>query len=71
MRKGLSYLAYGVAAGIVLVGASHDALRAAGASASDKLALFAEVFNKVRDNYAEKPDDEKMIKAAITAAMAK
>ena len=65
MRKGLSYLAYGVAAGIVLVGASHDALRAAGASASDKLALFAEVFNKVRDNYAEKPDDEKMIKAAI------
>ena len=32
MRKGLSYLAYGVAAGVVLVGASHDALRAAGSS---------------------------------------
>ena len=29
MRKGLSYLAYGVAAGVLLVGASHDALRAA------------------------------------------
>src|ERR1700727_474811 len=70
MRKGLSYLAYGVAAGVVLVGASHDALRAAGSSANDKLALFAEVFNKVRDNYAEKPDDEKMIKSAIDGMLA-
>src|SRR5271156_6611918 len=70
MRKGLSYLAYGVAAGVVLVGASHDALRAAGASANDKLALFTEVFNKVRDNYAEKPDDEKMIKSAIDGMLA-
>ncbi len=70
MRKGLSYLAYGVAAGVVLVGASHDALRAASSSTSDKLALFAEVFNKVRDNYAEKPDDEKMVKAAIDGMLA-
>ncbi len=70
MRKGLSYLAYGVAAGIVLVGASHDALRAAGSSTSDKLALFAEVFNKARDNYAEKPDDDKMIKSAIDGMLA-
>ena len=70
MRKGLSYLAYGVAAGVVLVGASHDALRAAGSSTNDKLALFAEVFNKVRDNYAEKPDDEKMIKSAIDGMLA-
>jgi hypothetical protein len=52
MRKGLSYLAYGVAAGVVLVGASHDVLRAAASSTNDKLTLFAEVFNKVRDNYA-------------------
>ena len=36
MRKGFSYLAYGVAAGVVLVGASHDALRAAGSSANEK-----------------------------------
>ncbi len=70
MRKGLSYLAYGVAAGVVLVGASHDALRAAGSSTSDKLALFAEVFNKVRDNYAEKPDDDKMVKSAIDGMLA-
>src|ERR1700755_2727554 len=70
MRKGLSYLAYGVAAGVLLVGASHDALRAASSGANDKLALFAEVFNKVRDNYAEKPDDEKMIKSAIDGMLA-
>src|SRR5277367_3776906 len=70
MRKGLSYLAYGVAAGVVLVGASHDVLRAAVSSTTDKLALFAEVFNKVRDNYAEKPDDEKMIKSAIDGMLA-
>src|SRR6185437_3319075 len=57
--------AYGVAAGVVLVGASHDVLRAAGSSANDKLALFAQVFNKVRDNYVEKPDDQKMVKGAI------
>jgi len=70
MRKGLSYLAYGVAAGVVLVGASHDALRAAGSGASDRLAVFTEVFNKVRDNYVEKPDDEKMIKSAIDGMLA-
>ncbi len=70
MRKGLSYLACGVAAGILLVGGSNSALRAASSSTSDKLALFAEVFNKVRDNYAEKPDDEKMIKSAIDGMLA-
>ena len=70
MRKGLSYLACGAAVGAVLVGASNSALRAAGSSTSDKLALFGEVFNKVRDNYPEKPDDEKMIKSAIDGMLA-
>jgi len=70
MRKGLSYLAGGVAAGVLLVVASHDVLRAASSSGNDKLALFAEVFGKVRDNYAEKPDDQKMIKSAIDGMLA-
>ena len=70
MRKGLSYLAYGVVAGVALVGVSHDALRAAGSSANDKLALFAEVFSKARDSYVEKPDDQKMIKGAIDGMLA-
>jgi carboxyl-terminal processing protease len=65
MRKGLSYLAYGAAAGVLLVGASHDALRAAASAGNEKLAVFSEVFNKVRDSYVEKPDDEKLIKSAI------
>jgi len=65
MRKGLSYLAYGAAAGVLLVGASHDALRAAASGGNEKLAVFSEVFNKVRDSYVEKPDDEKLIKSAI------
>ena len=46
MRKGLSYLAYGAAVGVLLVGASHDALRAAASGANEKLAVFSEVFNK-------------------------
>ena len=70
MRKGLSYLAYGVVVGVVLAGASHDALRAAGSGANEKLAVFSEVFNKVRDGYVEKPDDEKLIKSAIDGMLA-
>ncbi len=70
MKKRLAYLAYGVAAGVLLAGASQGALRAAGSGANDKLAVFAEVFNKVRDNYAEKPDDEKLIKSAIDGMLA-
>jgi carboxyl-terminal processing protease len=70
MRKGLSYLACGVVAGVVLVGASHDALRAAGAGANERTAIFTEVFNKVRDTYVEKPDDEKLIKSAIDGMLA-
>jgi carboxyl-terminal processing protease len=68
MKKGLSYLALGVAIGAVMAGASHEALPAAGAG--DRLAVFAEVFNKVRDSYVEKPDDGKMIKAAIDGMLA-
>jgi len=70
MKKRLAYLAYGVAAGVMLAGASQGALRAAGSGANEKLAVFAEVFNKVRDSYVEKPDDEKMIKSAIDGMLA-
>src|SRR5271165_2248343 len=70
MKKGLSYLAVGVVAGVALAGASQGAMHAAAASANDRLALFADIFNKVRDNYAEKPDDDKMIKGAIDGMLA-
>ncbi len=70
MKRGLSYLAYGVVAGAALAGVSQGALHAAGIGANDSLAVFAEVFNKVRDSYVEKPDDEKMIKSAIDGMLA-
>ena len=69
MTKGLPYLALGLAAGVALAGISEGALQAA-AVGTDHLALFSEVFNKVRDNYAEKPDDAKLIKAAIDGMLA-
>jgi len=70
MKKGLSYLAVGMVAGVVLVGASEGALLAAAASANTGVTLFANVFNKVRDNYAEKPDDDKLVKGAIDGMLA-
>jgi carboxyl-terminal processing protease len=70
MAKGLSHLAYGLAFGVALAGVSEGALQAAATSANDRLAVFAEVFNKVRDNYVDKPDDEKMVKSAIEGMLA-
>ncbi len=68
MKKGLSYLVVGIASGVLLAGASEGALRAAGANTG--VMLFADVFNKVRDNYAEKPDDDKLVKGAIDGMLA-
>jgi len=70
MKKGLSYLAVGIVAGVALAGMSEGALFAAAASANTGVALFADVFNKVRDNYAEKPDDDKLVKGAIDGMLA-
>ena len=70
MKKSLSYLAVGIVAGVALAGASESALQAAAASANSGLPLFAEIFNKVRDKYAEKPDDDKLIKGAIDGMLA-
>ncbi len=70
MKKRTSYLVAGAIAGVVLGGISQSALRAAAANPNDELTLFADVFNKVRDNYAEKPDDDKMIKGAIDGMLA-
>ena len=68
MKKGLSYLVVGIASGIVLAGASEGAIHAA--STNTGVTLFADVFNKVRDKYAEKPDDDKLVKGAIDGMLA-
>ena len=60
-REAFSYLVVGILAGVALTGVSHGALNAATTNGNSGVPLFAEVFDKVRDNYAEKPDDEKMI----------
>ncbi|HKN30048.1 MAG TPA: S41 family peptidase [Roseiarcus sp.] len=70
MKKGLSYLAVGIVTGVALAGASEGALLAVAASANTGVTLFANVFNKVRDNYAEKPDDDKLVKGAIDGMLA-
>src|SRR5271166_1442863 len=69
MKKGLSYLAVGIAAGVAFSIASQGALQAA-AGANSGVTLFAEVFNKVRERYAEKPDDDKLVKGAIDGMLA-
>ena len=70
MPKGLSYLAVGVVAGAALAGASHGVLKAATAAGNTGVPLFAEVFDKVRSNYAEKPDDDKLVRGAIDGMLA-
>ena len=70
MPNGLSYLAVGVVAGAALAGASHGVLKAATAAGNTGVPLFAEVFDKVRSNYAEKPDDDKLVRGAIDGMLA-
>ncbi len=70
MPKGLSYIAVGVVAGAALAGASHGVLKAATAAGNTGVPLFAEVFDKVRSNYAEKPDDDKLVRGAIDGMLA-
>ena len=70
MKKRTSYLLAGAILGVMLGGISQGALKAAATSGGDQLTLFADVFNTVRDNYAEKPDEEKMVKGAINGMLA-
>src|ERR1700674_3953824 len=52
---------------LVFVGASA---RAAGADTYRQLSLFADVFERVRADYVEKPDDGKLIESAINGMLA-
>ncbi|MGO9418638.1 S41 family peptidase [Roseiarcus sp.] len=70
MPRGVSYLIIGAVAGAALTGASHGVLRAATASSTSGVPLFTEVFDRVRSNYAEKPDDDKLVRGAIDGMLA-
>ncbi len=70
MPRGVAYLIVGVLGGAALTGASHGVLRAATANGNSGVPLFAEVFDTVRMNYAEKPDEDKLIRGAIDGMLA-
>jgi carboxyl-terminal processing protease len=77
MRK-TSLLLLGVAAGVAvtLIATSprivFDGARAQAAAADTyrQLSLFGDVFERVRADYVEKPDDSKLIESAITGMLA-
>ena len=70
MPRGVSYLVIGAVAGAALAGASHGVLSASTTGATAGVPLFAEIFDKVRTNYAEKPDDDKLVRGAIDGMLA-
>ncbi len=76
MIRKVSYLALGVAMGAAVAVLAPDALQAvapkAFATAADtyrQLNLFGDVFEKIRNDYVEKPDESKLIEAAINGML--
>ena len=76
MRRKVSYLALGVAIGAMTAGILPHALpqltQSAFAAAADtyrQLNLFGDVFEKIRNDYVEKPDESKLIEAAINGML--
>ena len=76
MIRKVSYLALGIAIGAVGAGWGSATLSAfsqsAFAAAGDtyrQLNLFGDVFDKIRNDYVEKPDETKLIEAAINGML--
>jgi carboxyl-terminal processing protease len=75
MRKA-SYLGLGAAFGAAAAAFAlqppvflNSSAYAAGADTYRQLNLFGDVFEKVRSNYVEKPDDDKLMEAAISGML--
>src|SRR5450432_4740839 len=76
MNRKAGYLGLGLALGVAgtVVGpqalmAVSPAAYAAAADTYRQLNLFGDVFDKVRNDYVEKPDESKMIEAAINGML--
>jgi carboxyl-terminal processing protease len=77
MRRKISYLALGVAIGALGAGLAPHALpaltqsafAAAAADTYRELNLFGDVFEKIRNDYVERPDEAKLIEAAINGML--
>jgi carboxyl-terminal processing protease len=77
MNRKVGYLGLGVVLGAAATVAAPQALSymspAAYAAAADtyrQLNLFGDVFDKIRNDYVEKPDEAKLIEAAINGMLA-
>ncbi|HYA73398.1 MAG TPA: S41 family peptidase, partial [Roseiarcus sp.] len=70
MPRGISYLAFGVAFGAAIASYAAGGAPPSPASGGDRLALFSRVFDKVNESYVDKPDDDKMVVAAINGMLA-
>ncbi len=75
IRK-VSYLALGVAIGAIgavsapqILSSMSQSAYAAAADTYRELNLFGDVFDKIRDDYVEKPDESKLIEAAINGML--
>jgi carboxyl-terminal processing protease len=76
MIRKVSYLAFGAALGASATFLAPDALQAvapkAYATAAEtyrQLNLFGDVFEKIRNDYVEKPDEKKLVEAAISGML--
>jgi len=76
MNRKVSYLALGLVLGALATAASPQALsiasQGAAAAAADTyrdLNLFGDVFDKIRTDYVEKPDEGKLVEAAINGML--
>ncbi|MBV8663091.1 MAG: S41 family peptidase, partial [Hyphomicrobiales bacterium] len=76
MIRKVSYLALGIALGAAGAGLGPSALSAfsqsAYAAAADtyrQLNLFGDVFDKIRNDYVDKPDESKLVEAAINGML--
>jgi len=77
MRK-TSLILLGAAAGVALtlmttqprIEFDATSARAAGADTYRQLSLFSDVFERVRSDYVEKPDDAKLVESAINGMLA-
>ncbi len=70
MARGISYLALGVVFGAAIASYAAGGATPAATSGVDELALFSRVFDKVRQAYVDKPDEDKMVVGAINGMLA-
>jgi carboxyl-terminal processing protease len=70
MPRGISYLAFGAAFGAAVVAYVGGEPAPAATPKADSLSLFSRVFDKVRESYVDKPDEDKMVVGAINGMLA-